>query len=262
MNNVFIRINFCLLLLWIVLGSYSYINPYIAVFTSGIQLLVAIYLLIISGIVLITATSKHKLAVILFCLPFVSIVIVPHIKHEFMLVTTIPDDQLIKRYIQKQHIGTTEILDTSIEIASYNVKESNLNLTLRIMPDVFIKNQSQLYDDRQIGPVGSAKMMMHDMFRNFIYLPNHVFEVTTVPRTITVYGYWGNDLIMRAVFRKNDKQWYQLVHPYPSISLVGDVNKLQLQYDFNNSKRSIDLSMEHLPTSYFRFDLVEDKSTE
>ncbi|MBW7476306.1 hypothetical protein K0T92_16355 [Paenibacillus oenotherae] len=164
---------------------------------------------------------------------------------------------MIKEYIKSEHVGSVEILDTSISIADYDSVNKNLNLKLKIMPDVFIMDQSNLSNERQSVPVTSAKMMMNEMYLNFIELPKNVSKVTKIPNTITAYGYWGDELIMKATFQKNRNK-YKLVQPYPFVSLLGSVNNLQLQFELDNRKGSIDLAVDHFPKTNFHFNLVKE----
>ncbi|WEK56077.1 MAG: hypothetical protein P0Y55_08525 [Candidatus Cohnella colombiensis] len=255
-SKIFMNINYILFVLWLGMIVLSYIHPFFAIIFSLFHIVLMFYFMFIAVYLLITAHSKQKLLSIIFLLPISFFIIFPILRDEFRLITNIPNDKVIKEYIHSQHIGRVEILDTNKEIANYNSKSKNLELKLKILPEVFINDHSDLYNRED--PETSAKIMMNVMYLNYIELPNQISQVTRVPNTITVFGYWGDELIMKAMFQKNKKK-YRLIEPYPKVSLVGSKNeKLQLQYELLNKKSKIDLIVHNIPSTNFQFNLVKD----
>lgn len=249
------NVNYSLLLFWLGIICLSYSSPAFAVLFSAIHILFMFYFLVIAIYLLFAAKSHQKMIAIVFFLPIAIFIIGPHLRDEFHRITTIPDDTVIKKYIKTEHTGWKEILDTSVAIADYDSDANNLDLKLIIMPDIFVKDQSEIY--RDIDAASFAKIMMNVMYLNLIELPINVSQVTRLPYTITAYGYWGDKLIMKATFQKNGKK-YKLVQPYPFVSLVGSANRLQLQYEIDGQRGSIDLIVEHVPISDFHFNLIRE----
>jgi hypothetical protein len=256
-NRVFMNINYFLLLLWLAIIYLSYSHPFFAFLFSTVHVFLMFYFLVYGLYLLFAAKSKQKFISIVFFLPFAIFIILPLLREEFHLITSIPDDKLIKEYIMSQHVGKVEILDTSITIADYDSDNKNLNLRLKIMPNIFIMDQSNLYSELKINQKTSARIMMNVMYLNFIDLPENVSKVTKIPNRITAYGYWGDKLIMKANFEKNRNK-YKLVQPYPFVSLLGSVNNLQLQYELDNRKGSIELVVDNFPNTNFQINLLKE----
>lgn len=255
-SKVFMNINYLSLVLWLGMIFLSYIHPFFAIIFSLFHFILIFYFMIIAVYLLITAKSKQKLLSIIYILPISYFIIFPVVRDEIRLCTTIPNDKVIKEYIFSEHIGRVEILDTNIDIANYNSTNKNLDINLKILPEVFIEDHSDLY--YREDPETSAKIMMNVMYLNYIKLPKNISQVTRVPKTITVSGYWGDELILKATFQKKQKK-YILVKPYPNVFLVGSKNeKLQLQYEFSNRISKIDLVVHNIPRTNFQFNLVKE----
>jgi hypothetical protein len=255
----FLYFNYCLFIFWLILVCLSYLHPIFTIITGAIQWLLMVYFFVVAIFVFFSTKkwkSEERIVSIIFLVPIICFVVVPVIKEQIRLYNTIPDDKLIKSYIQNQYSGNTEILDTSIQIASYDSSKRHLTLHFKVKPNVFIKDEERVHGEFQIDPERSAKIFMNVLNLNLIEQPEHITEVTKVPKQITVLGYWGDKFFLSAIYELN-KNRYKLIQPFPNVSLVGLENKWFLQFEIEGKQER--LFIKNVPNSIFNISLLRSK---
>lgn len=78
-----------------------------------------------------------------------------------------------------------------------------------------------------------------------------------LPDKITVHGYWGETLLLKANFIRDNNQ-YKIVQPYPSLSLIGFENRWYIQYNLHGKDEKIFLKDNLGASSEIRLDEMID----
>jgi hypothetical protein len=176
--------------------------------------------------------SEERIAAILFLLPMLFIVMQPYIQKEIRIHTTVPTDSLVKSFIENKNAGRPTIFDMSVPIIKYHDDDKVMELYIRIIPEKYIDYYENPHNEFALERNNIANPFMNRLSLKYIDLPSEIGEVTKVPKTIIVYGYWGENLILKAYFKRG---WsgYKVTEPYPNLSLVGSKEKWYFIYNVN-----------------------------
>lgn len=138
-----------------------------------------------------------------------------------------PNIQKIESHINYRYLDYyPSSLDNSAQLIEYDREGKLLTLNMIIVPMKFtdnMKNWDALKVEDYPGRVVNL-LRFH-----YIRVAEALEEVTLIADNLIVYGYWGDKLIIKSYFEKEDNE-YVLVEPYPSLALVSENKKWYLKY--------------------------------
>jgi len=172
--------------------------------------------------------SEMKIAAFICLLPFLFTFLVPLIKEEIIVRTTMPTAQMASDYIISENFSGSDELDMSKPLITYHETSKTLDLYIKVTSSEFIDNLQDPPGD--MSPKELADMFMNRLYLHYIDLPNNLGKVTLVPETIVCHAYWDETLLFKSYFKK-DNNTYNIVKPFPDLVLVGDIQKWSLEYE-------------------------------
>jgi len=176
--------------------------------------------------------SEERVLALILLLPIVFTILVPITQRELRLRMATPTDALMTSYISDKYIYSNKAIDTSIPLINYNEDKKLLNVKIKISPNLFMGKQKDHMENNIDGD--HASYFVNNIFLDYIDLMMNFTSVSKVPDKITVSGYWGEILILKAHYTREKKQ-YKLQEPYPEISLIGLDNRWYLNYNSNGT---------------------------
>ncbi|MGG4145526.1 hypothetical protein ABEW34_20740 [Paenibacillus algorifonticola] len=233
-SRIALNIMYFLLFLWLVIHFISYKIPLIVynivvLFYWSIFPFVSLLFFFCFFFWIYKWLSVKRIMSFIFLIPIIIIMIIPILNEKVRLYTSIPNEKSIESYFVNSSKYSLA-LDTSV---NYNNKEKILDLYIKIEPEIFKQIVSNSSKQLKIEKEKESSYFINKLYLNFITLPSELVSETRVPKLITVYGYWGDSLIMQASFRQ-EKNKYQIVEPYPNIDFIGNKGEWYLEYELNN----------------------------
>ncbi|CAH1219228.1 hypothetical protein PAECIP111893_04522 [Paenibacillus plantiphilus] len=205
--------------------------------------------------------SEERLAGVAFLIPAVLIaivIVVPILQREIDLKTKEPNDELIRSYIESNNISSSNLINMSEPLLNYHAEEKHLELYLRIDREKFFDFMKTASNgESRIMDEDTARYMMNRFYLDLINLPSNIAEATRAPEKITVYGYWGDELICTTYFEMGNGVHYRIKEPYPKVVLSGIGDEWYLQYTLNGESKDL-LFREEVVPSEFSYEILDD----
>lgn len=261
-RRILLIVGYFLLAIWLLFFFTAYepgfillIVPFLSIFVV-FSVLFSVYLFFKSE----KWMSEERLAGVAFLMPAVLIaivIVVPILQKEVDLKTKEPNDELIRSYIER-NTWNSVLFDMSGPMLNYHAEEKHLELFLRIDREKFFDDmKAESEGELQIMNGDAARYIMNRLSTDLIEIPSNIAEATRAPEKITVYGYWGDELICTTYFEMGNGVHYRIKEPYPKVVLSGIGDEWYLQYTLNGESKSL-LFMEDVIASEFSYEILND----
>lgn len=261
-RRILLIVGYFLLAIWLLFFFTAYepgfillIVPFLSIFVV-FSVLFSVYLFFKSE----KWMSEERLAGVAFLMPAVLIaivIVVPILQKEVDLKTKEPNDELIRSYIER-NTWNSVLFDMSGPMLNYHAEEKHLELFLRIDREKFFDDmKAESEGELQIMNGDAARYIMNRLSTDLIEIPSNIAEATRAPEKITVYGYWGDELICTTYFEMGNGVHYRIKEPYPKVVLSGIGDEWYLQYTLNGESKSL-LFMENVIASEFSYEILND----
>lgn len=229
-NRSILNFLYASLLIWVliyILGRNFLLTPFIIVYWY-----IYPYGAIAFAIIMLFMNSKWKseerIAAWFFLLPIIFSQVVPFVHNQVQLHLAAPSDQLVMDFINDEFAGIGNVLDTTFPLINYDTSNKKMEVYLKIDPDIYM----DYYEKMSKKYKGTDEKFKHSLIRKI----KSIFNLMTrfnkrnlVPDKITVSVYWGGSLLGKAYFIR-DKDQYNMVEPYPDVSLIRANNKWYWKY--------------------------------
>jgi hypothetical protein len=241
-SRVSLNIVYGSFVIWILGYILSQLAPIINFPIVLVYLMIYPFGAILLAIVLLIAgerwLSEERVMALVLCIPLIITIVAPYVENQIKLHLMNPDIPMIESHFEGMFpLTNTTSLDTLPKLIEYDRDSSLLKLNMKIDPEKFIKYIIH-WQTNQYDIVDYPQRFMNLLRENYIEAASVLDDYTLVADELIVYGYWGDDVIVKSYFKKENNE-YNLIEPYPELTLVSENNQWYLEYKDESDKYRI-----------------------
>ena len=182
--------------------------------------------------------SEERVMAFVLCIPLIITIVAPYVQNQIKLYLMNPDIPMIESHFKGRYpLTNTTSLDILPKLIEYDRDSSLLKLNMKIDPEKFIDYiihwQTNQYDVEDY-----PQRFMNLLRENYIEAASELDDYTLVADEVIVYGYWGDKVILKSYFEKENNE-YNLIEPYPELTLASENNQWYLEYEDESDKYRI-----------------------
>lgn len=182
--------------------------------------------------------SEERVMAFVLCNPLIITFVAPYVHNQLKLHLMNPDIPMIESHFEgKYFLTNTTSLDTLPKLIEYDRDSNLLKLNMKIDPEKFIDYIIH-WQTIQYVIEDYPQRFMNLLRANYIEVASVLDDYTLVADKLIVYGYWGDDVIVKSYFKKENNE-YNLIEPYPELTLASENNQWYLEHEEGNEKNRI-----------------------